>query len=210
VARSEADRMTRLFEGLIGLRRVRGRVVGDPDVDFAIKILEEELGEAVPQRTAAKAIGISSVEVAKLISSRKLAVVENVRGKSDVLLSALVAYVEQQTRAADEVAAAPSSSEVTPAEFEARSMANDIKQISEMRALAFHRALVRNLDRKMIDEAKARLDERRASGAISADLADQWDEALEKNISDLGAVMTEYSDRGKEMRENSPFDRRAK
>jgi hypothetical protein len=89
-------------------------------------------------------------------------------------------------------------------------MANDIKQISEMRALAFHRALVRNLDRKMIDEAKARLDERRASGAISADLADQWDEALEKNISDLGAVMTEYSDRGKEMRENSPFDRRAK
>jgi hypothetical protein len=202
--------MTRLFEGLIGLRRVRGRVVGDPDVDFAIKILEEELGEAVPQRTAAKAIGISSVEVAKLISSRKLAVVENVRGKSDVLLSALVAYVEQQTRAADEVAAAPSSSEVTPAEFEARSMANDIKQISEMRALAFHRALVRNLDRKMIDEAKARLDERRASGAISADLADQWDEALEKNISDLGAVMTEYSDRGKEMRENSPFDRRAK
>lgn len=210
MARSEADRMTRLFEGLIGLRRVRGRVVGDPDVDFAIKILEEELGEAVPQRTAAKAIGISSVEVAKLISSRKLAVVENVRGKSDVLLSALVAYVEQQTRAADEVAAAPSSSEVTPAEFEARSMANDIKQISEMRALAFHRALVRNLDRKMIDEAKARLDERRASGAISADLADQWDEALEKNISDLGAVMTEYSDRGKEMRENSPFDRRAK
>jgi hypothetical protein len=194
----------------MALRRLRNQIIGNPDVDLAIEVTEEELGESVPQRTAAKAIGISSVEVAKLISAKKLETVDNARGKADVSLIALIAYVEEQTRVAEEASAAASSSETPAAEFAAKSMSKDIKQISEMRALAFHRALVRNLDRAMIEDARQRLAERREDGTINEEIAAEWEEVLKKNVSDVGAVMTEYSDRGKELRESSPFDRRAK
>jgi hypothetical protein len=206
---SDADRKTRLFESLIGLRRVQKQVIGNDDLDFAIKVLEEELGEAVPQRTAAKAIGISSVEVAKLITAQKLATAESARGRTDVSLSSLVEFVEAKAREEAAVVPAATSSKDAPEEFKAGAMAKDVQQIMEMRALAFHRAIVRNLDQATIDEARERLVERREDGKISDELADEWEEVLAKNVDDVGAVMTEYSPRGKKLRESSPFDRRA-
>src|SRR4051812_16715987 len=119
-APSEADRKARLFESLIALRRVRMQLIGNADVDLAIAVVEEELGEAVPQRTAAKAIGITSVEVAKLITAQKLAIAEGVRGKTEVSLAALIEYVEAQAK--EESAAAPKSSKDSPEEFKLDSM----------------------------------------------------------------------------------------
>lgn len=207
---SDADRKTRLFESLLGLRRVRLQVIGNSDLDFAIKVLEEELGEAVPQRTAAKAIGISSVEVAKLITAQKLATAESARGKTNVSLSSLIEFVEEKAREeSDAVVAASMSSKDLLEEFKAGAAKKDVAQIMEMRALAFHRAIVRNLRQETIDEARERLGERRADGKISDELADEWLEVLAKNVDDVGAVMTEYSTRGKKLRECSPFDRRS-
>ena len=76
----------------------------------------------------------------------------------------------------------------------------------EMRALAFHRAMARNLDRATCERASKVVGELRESGAMTEDEADAWEMLLDRPVDDVAAKMTDYSPAGVKLRQNSPFN----
>jgi hypothetical protein len=212
MAGSETQRFERMLHGLVGLRRVRRLLPSNQDVERGITGLEEAIGGAVSQRIAARALGVPHPEVSKLIQTKQLTTIDTVRGKAQIEVRPLVDLMEE--RGAEEAAAEaaelaaelgeePSEKSAAPVVPEG---ARDITQIMVMRRLAFHRALARGLDRPMVERAKEIVVEWRESGQLPDDQADEWERILDRPVSDVASAMTEYSERGDELRQNSPFN----
>jgi hypothetical protein len=206
VAVTEEDREL-MINGLLGLRRVRDLLPGNPDVARGIEGILIALGEAVPQRTAARALGVPHPEVSKLISGKKLRTIDNARGRAQIEVASLLELIEagggghavvelkekRRERAAAAAADRPDGK-------------RDLAQIMEMRALAFHRAMARNLDRPTCERAQKVVAELRESGGMSDAQADEWESLLDRPVSDVAARMVDYSPAGVKLRESSPFN----
>lgn len=193
-----------MLNGLLGLRRVRALLPGNTDVDRGIEGIQIALGDAVPQRTAARALGVPHPEVSKLISSKKLRTIDNARGKAQISVESLLELIE----AGVGVHAVADLKEKRREKLAAKipEGKRDLEQIIEMRALAFHRAMARNLDRATCDRAQKVLAEQREAGAISDEHADEWEALLDRPVSDVAAKMVDYSPAGVELRKSSPFN----
>lgn len=200
---TEEDREL-MLNGLLGLRRVRVLLPGNQDVERGIEGIQIALGDAVPQRTAARALGVTHPEVSKLISSKQLTTIDNSKGRAQVSVASLLelieagggthAVVEIKEKRREKLAAAIPQGK------------RDLEQIMEMRALAFHRAMARNLDRATCDRASEVLEEQRAAGAITDEQAEEWEALLDRPVSDVAAKMVDYSPAGVELRKSSPFN----
>ena len=194
-----------MLHSLVGLRRVRELLPGNADVDRGIEGIKAALGEAVTQRTAARALGIAHPELSELISGGELAVKDTPKGRAQVVVDSLVDLIEARDVAPPE----PPAWKQRRAEREAAGGTEDreadMQQIIKLRALAFHRALARNLDRAMVESAQQTVSERRESGDLSADQAEAWLNVLERPISDIAAKITDYSPAGDDLRATSPF-----
>lgn len=200
---TEEDREL-MINGLLGLRRVRSLLPGNTDVDRGIEGILVALGEAVPQRTAARALGVSHPEVSKLISAKKLRTVDTARGKAQISVDSLLELIES----GDGVHAVVDIKEKRRERAAAKipEGKRDLEQIMEMRALAFHRAMARNLDRATCDRASEVVRELRETGAMTEEQADEWESLLDRPVSDVAAKMTDYSPAGVKLRESSPFN----
>lgn len=200
---TEEDREL-MINGLLGLRRVRALLPGNTDVDRGIEGIQIALGDAVPQRTAARALGVSHPEVSKLISSKKLRTIDNAKGKAQIEVLSLLELIE----AGGGVHAVVDIKEKRREKIAAKipEGKRDLEQIMEMRALAFHRAMARNLDRATCDRAQEVVGELRQSGAMTDEEADAWEALLDRPVDDVAGKMTDYSPAGVKLRANSPFN----
>ncbi|MFT4050053.1 MAG: hypothetical protein QM648_09490 [Solirubrobacterales bacterium] len=198
----------RMLDGLVALRRLRAVLHANSDLERGISGIKTALGETVPQRTAAKALGIKHPELSKLISAGSLKVRDTVGGRSQVEVDSLVELIEadgvapreepawkrrRAEREAEETAGAGSSEK------------DDLARIMKMRALAFHRALARNLDSADLARAREIVAEWRESEKLSAEQADEWEKVLGLPPTDVAARMTDFSPAGEALRANSPF-----
>lgn len=198
-----------MLQGLIGLRRVRELLPSNPDVERGLEALKEGVGEAVSQRVAARTLGVSHPELSKLISARELEVVDTSRGRAQVTVASLVAHAEQHDVTPPEPPAwkrRRAEREAAGEDAEAEAQKQDLARIMQMRALAFHRALARNLDHEMVERAQQVVEEWRQSGQLTAEQADAWAAVLERPVTDIAARMTDYSPAGDELRASSPFE----
>jgi hypothetical protein len=203
VAVSEAEREL-MLQGLLGLRRVRELLPGNTDVVRGIEGIEAALGETVSQRTAARALGVRHPELSKLLTGGRLKTEDTSRGKAQVRVDSLLELIEER----GEVVREQPAWKQRRADREAEPVpeGRDIAAIMRMRALAYHRALARNLDRAMVERAQTIVGEWRESGRLSAEQADNWDQLLERPVSDVAARITDYSPAGDALRERSPFE----
>lgn len=182
-----------MIQGLVGLRQVAKLLPGNPDVQRATLGLEEALGMAVSQRIAARALGVPHPQVSRLISQGKLTTLDTTRGKAQVEVRALVDFI---------VAGETAENGGSQASTEQRDLAN----ILSLRALSFHRALSRSLDRSMVERAQTILGEQRATGEIPEDIAVRWERILERPVSEITSAMVEQNANGDELRSHSPFN----
>lgn len=197
-----------MLEGLLGLRRVRELLPGNEDVLRGIAGIQTALGEAVPQRTAAKALGIKHPELSKLVTDKKLTTIDNARGKGQIAVASLVEYIERAGIGPKEKPRWKQRRDEREKE-EAKGSGDkqaDLARILEMRALAYHRSLARNLDSEMVDRAREALAEQSKHGAIDNEHVSEWEKVLALPVSDVAARMTDYSDAGKALRAQSPFN----
>lgn len=199
---TEEDREL-MINGLLGLRRLRELLPGNSDVDRGIEGIQIALGEAVPQRTAARALGVPHPEVSKLISAKKLRTIDNAKGKAQIEVASLLELIETRDGTHAVVALKEKRREKLKAALPERK--RDLEQVMEMRALAFHRAMARNLDRATCERAQKVVADQRAAGAISDEQADEWEALLDRPVSDVAAKMVDYSPAGVELRKSSPF-----
>lgn len=198
-----------MLQGLVGLRRVRELLPGNEDVTIAIEGIKAALGDAVSQRTAARALGVSHPELSKLISAKRLEVADTSRGRGQVVVDSLVDLIESEGIEAPE----PPAWKQRRARREAAEKEEgvgtdktaDLDRIMKMRALAFHRALARNIDGEMVERARETVAARRDSGQMSDQQADEWLVLLKRPLSDIAAKMTDYSPAGEALRASSPF-----
>jgi hypothetical protein len=203
---TEEDREL-MINGLLGLRRVRALLPGNPDVDRGIEGIQVALGEAVPQRTAARALGVAHPEVSKLISAKKLRTIDNAKGKAQISVESLLELIEDWG-GVHAVVSKKEERRTRLAEMAAErdDGKSDIQRLMELRALAFHRAMARNLDREMCDRASDVLEEQRSAGVITDDEAEEWEKILDRPVSDVASRMVDMSDAGVELRKSSPFN----
>jgi hypothetical protein len=76
---------------------------------------------------------------------------------------------------------------------------------AERRSLAYHRVLARRLKRPMVDDALRLLWKWREQGRIDERYADQWEQVLREPIPDVRSIISEDTQRGRDLRQNSPF-----
>ncbi|MGH2905818.1 MAG: hypothetical protein ACRDKI_03510 [Solirubrobacterales bacterium] len=226
--RSENERKERLLMNLLRLRRIDKLIPFNDDVRALQTDLDEQVGDAVSQRLAARMLGVSHPALSKWINSGHLPLVSTPAGKSQVSVEALLELMERADELRDEQ---PEEERRRPLEAimkdrgraaERRPKAGDEAKpqdkaevgdeerarVLDMRALAHHRAIARNLDSATVREAIERLEERHEAGTIDDADYDEWVDVLAKNVSDIRSSITEDSERGRELRRCSPFERR--
>ncbi len=76
---------------------------------------------------------------------------------------------------------------------------------SELRGLAYHRALAPRLRRSMIDEATSKINRWQEEGRIDPRYAEEWRQVLARPVPEIRRLISADDARGRDLRQNSPF-----
>jgi hypothetical protein len=209
------ERKQRLFESLVRLRHVERRMAPDQDLAAIRTLLEEELGETMSQRLAARILGVDHKALERWIRAGDLPLVATPSGRTEIPVADVLAlhdavektreegnrrrhYLEPALTEGRRLADEMRPSELTPKAMEGHERA-------ERRSLTYHRALARRLRRPMVDDALRLIWKWRDQGRIDNRYADQWEQVLALPLAEVRRIIGEDSERGRDLRQNSPF-----
>jgi hypothetical protein len=210
------ERKGRLFDSIVRLRRAERRAAPDEDVVAVRAMLEAELGETVSRRLAARLLGLDHKALERWIRSGDLPVVYTPSGRLEIPVPALLGLYE-------DVAASRSSGQrslhhLEPSLIEGRRRAEALRpdelieagdahghERAERRSLAYHRAVAKRLRRAMADEALRVVWTWREHGRIADRYADEWERLLRRPVPEIARMISEDTQRGRDLRQNSPF-----
>jgi hypothetical protein len=210
------ERRERLFEAIVRLRRVERNLPPNKDIVAARTLLEDELGETMSRRQAARLLGVDHKALDRWVRSGDLPLVHTRAGRLEVPVADVVELFEavEMTRAGGE----RSRHHLEPALTQGRRRAEQLRPRelvgsmdgspygrAERRALAYHRALGRRLTRLMVDDALRLLWKWREQGRIDQRYAEQWEAVLRRGLPDVRRILGEDTERGRDLRQNSPF-----
>lgn len=211
------DRKLALLDDISRLRRAQGRVPGDRDIAHVRARLERELGDTVSRRLGARFLGVSHTALNRWIESGDLPLVYSPDGREQVPVAVLLELhdrVEEERRLGRR-----RRHLLEPALTEGRDRAERMRvgrllpkdesgrghERADRRALAYHRAVAGRLSRAMVDEALHRVWRWRDEGKLDPRYAEEWEEILARPVAEVRRAIVEDSDRGRDLRQNSPF-----
>lgn len=218
VAMGVIDRKQRLFDNIIRLRRAEREAPGSRDVVAVRSALEEELGETISRRLAARLLGVTHPALARWIKAGDLPVVYGSNGREEIPVTALLDLYEAVSR--ERESGRRRRHVIEPTMSEGRERARQIRsqelvsgaspeasghRRAELRSLAYHRALARRLRRPMIDEALHVIWKWLDQGKIDARYARQWEEVLRKPVAEVKQIIGDDGPFARDLRQNSPF-----
>lgn len=207
----------RTLENIARLRRAEKE---SPNADIASvrEDLEAQLGGTVSRSLSAKLLGVSHTAFNNWIATGDLPVVISKGGRKEIPIPTLL---ELRERIAEERSAGRRRLHMLePAMIEARqraqrmrpgSVLSDVQRSSdphrgpELRSLAYHRALAPRLRRPMVNEARRKLGRWTTEGRIHPRYAQLWEEVFALPMPEIRKVMTADDERGRDLRQNSPF-----
>jgi hypothetical protein len=208
-------RKARLFDGIVRLRRAEQRTAPDRDITAVRVMLEEELGETMSRRLAARVLGVDHKALERWIRAGDLPVLYTAEGRTEVPVAAVLELYEAV--AVSRAAGERTRHHLEPALAAGRRRADDLRPRelldggdggdgrAERRSLAYHRALAKRLRRPMVDEALRLLWKWREQQRIDERYAEQWEDVLREPIAEIRRIIGEDSLRGRDLRQNSPF-----
>lgn len=188
------DRRLAALRRLERLHEVRRRLGGDPDLEAVIAELEDELGETVSRRSAARFLGVSHTTLGRWVRDGRVPVVENREGRLEVPVPALL-RLAASGREGDGASISPSRSGAR----------GRVGAGAAGRSLAYHRAVADRLSRELVDDALYRVRKWRAQGRLDPTYSDAWEQILSGPIERVRDVLTQESDEAADLRQNSPF-----
>jgi hypothetical protein len=205
----------KLLRALVGLRRVSRRHPDDPDLAAARVVLEDELGPTVSRRLAAELLGLSHTGLRRWIERGDVPVVYTESGRVEVPVATLLDLHEQVEAERDGgrrhvlepvMLNAQKRAERLPA-----GLLSDVDgdedghRQAQRRGLAYHRALAKRLNARMVSDARQVLADWELQGRIDPTYATAWRELLSRPVTEvrrqLGADIPTMAD----LRQNSPF-----
>jgi hypothetical protein len=215
---SSTERKLRRLEQIARLRRAQRHTPREPDIASVRADLETELGETVSQRLAARFLGVSHTALQRWIKAEDLPLVYSSRGRQEVPVAALIDLYERVER--ERSRGHRRRRHLEPVLVEGREQARRIRAAdlgagaaagedghsrADRRALAYHRAVAKRLNRQMIDEALHRVWKWHAEGKLDPRYADEWEQVLRLRVADVRRTLTSDDARAQDLRQNSPF-----
>lgn len=212
------ERKQRLFENIQRLRRVEQAAPELRDVVAVRADLEQELGETVSQRLAARLLGTSHTALRRWIDSGDVPVVYTAGGKEQVPVAVLLELREAVDR--ERAAGRRGHHLLEPSMLEARDRAQELdptELLSDVdlerdghgrasrRSLAYHRALAQRLRQPMVDDALHLIWIWLDQGKIDPRYADRWEQVLRRPLAEIREVISANTPEGRDLRQNSPF-----
>ncbi|HEU0018734.1 MAG TPA: hypothetical protein VFQ14_00445 [Thermoleophilaceae bacterium] len=179
--------------------------------------LEQELGETVSRRLAARLLGVSHTALDRWVNAGDLPLVFAPTGTRGVPVAALLDLRESID--AERRAGRRGQRLLEPVMIERRDRARrlDVGELAPSRkgegrhdraarrSLAYHRALARSLRQPMIDDALRQVWKWRLQGRIDPRYAERWEEVLHGSVADVRKAISEDSQAAADLRQNSPF-----
>lgn len=210
------ERKERLFDGIIRLRRAERRMSPDEDVVSVRSMLEADLGETMSRRLTARVLGVDHKALERWINSGDLPLVHTASGRMEVPLSNTIELYEAVI--ASRASGTRSRHHLEPSLKAGRRRAEQMRMgdlvdagrddghaRADNRSLAYHRVLAKRLRRPMIDEALRLLWKWRDRNGIDERYVEQWEQVLRRPVADVRRIIGEDSQRGRDLRQNSPF-----
>lgn len=200
------------------LRRAQRRGAPDADIASVRAELEREIGETVSQRLAARFLGVSHTALYRWTKAGDLPLVFSVNGRKEVSVSSLLNLQEKVEQGRQRhrgrghhLESVLSEGRDRAAEVRGEDLApegstdEDGHSRADRTSLAYHRALAKRLDRKMIDEALHRVWKWRDDGRLHARYAAEWEGILRRPVAEVSQTISSDDARARELRQSSPF-----
>jgi hypothetical protein len=211
------DRKQRLFDAIVRLRRAERRIPPNEDIVAVRAMLEEELGATMSRRLAARVLGVDHKALDRWIRSGDLPVVETRSGRTEVPVTAVAELYDAVSE--ERARGTRSRHHLEPSLTAGRRRAENLRPHelvegagnsnghgrAERRSLAYHRALAKQLRRPMVDNALKLVWQWRDTGRIDHRYAAQWEHVLRRPVADVRRIISEDSERSRDLRQNSPF-----
>jgi hypothetical protein len=212
------DRREELFDAVVRLRRAERNRPHDPDLAAVRLMLETQLGETVSQRMAARLLGVDHKALARWIRAGDVPTVITPEGRTAVPVAALLRLHDDVNES--RAHGSRRRHHLEPSMQIGRRRAEALQPDSlvdagdaldgghtraERRSLAYHRALAKQLRRRDIDDALHVLWSWRDLERIDPRYAEEWEEILARPMPEIRRTITEDSQRGRDLRQNSPF-----
>jgi len=204
------------FRNIVRLRRAEDFSPNNPEIRPVRLELEALLGDTVTPTFAARVLGVSHTALGRWIERGDVPVVFDVDGRRVVPVSVLTTLYEETERQR----ASGSRHALESAVLEGRERAGrlrsvtllrdddvdrDAARVSELRSLAYHRAVGRRLDRATAEMALALVRYWREQGRIDRRYAEDWERILQGPLPDVRKVLEDESPYGRDLRQSSPF-----
>jgi hypothetical protein len=207
----------RALENIASLRRAERRRP-DPDVAVVREDLEEELGGTVSRNLAAEVLGVSHTAFNRWVDAGDVPVVITPQGRREVPIPALLSLRERveaergsgrrRSHALESVmledrlkAERIRPGLIAPEELESA----DRHRISDLRGLAYHRAIAPRLRRPVIEEAARKVARWQNDGRMDPQHADAWQEVLRRPLKEIRKIIATDDAHGRDLRQNSPL-----
>jgi hypothetical protein len=209
------DRKQRLFEAIVRLRRAERGMPPNEDIVAVRAMLEEQLGETMSRRLAARLLDVDHKALDRWIRSGDVPVVETRTGRTEVPVTAVADLYDAVSEA--RAAGARTRHHLEPSMAAGRRLAESLRpgdlvdgggeghDRAERRSLAYHRTLAKRLRRPMVDDALKLVWQWRDGGRIDDRYAAQWERVLRRPVAEVRRIIGEDSERGRDLRQNSPF-----
>lgn len=216
---SVADK-EQLIDNVARLRRAERVSPKSEDLALVRADLERRIGHTVPRAMAARRLGMSQTALDRWVGQGDIPIVVTPRGRREVPLGALldlVAELERHKRkepddphpVASVLRARRRQAErLEPAVLLPRRHLRGGRhshRTAELRSLAYHRAVARRLDSRLVAEARSRLSRWEHEARIDPRYADEWRRVLSRSIPRVKRFIGEDSQRARDLRQSSPF-----
>lgn len=210
-----------LIENVVRLRAAE-RMAADRvrrEIEPVLSFLERLVGPTVTRADAARLLGVSHTALDRWIDNGDIAAVVTPRGRREIPLSELVDLLEEVEPRRDESGRLALASVIRDRRRRAETMDDEellpvrrrrpvepgTHRRAELRALAYHRAVARRLDERIVNDARKRLRRWREEGRIHPRWADEWERILALPLPRIAKLISSDSERLRELRQSSPF-----
>jgi hypothetical protein len=201
------------------LREAEGRGTA-PAVGQVREELEAELDGTVSRNLAAQFLGVSHTALNRWIASGDVPVVHTAGGREEVPIPVLSDLRTRVTR--ERESGRRRLHTLEPAMVESRRHAESLQpdpslmreaetgetdrhRLTDLRSLAYHRALAPRLRQAMIARALVKLDRWEREGRIDAQHVSAWRDLLDRPLKEIRVVIGADDARGRDLRQNSPL-----
>lgn len=209
-----------LVRELVHLRRAQ---VGASDAAVLAGVrarLERALGRSVTRAVAARTLGISQTALGRWVERDEISTVMTRDGRRRVpvrelldLAAAVEAHrgatpedpypLARVLRLRREAIERIDAEHILPRRYRRGDQSGHRR--AELRGLAYHRAVAERLDARLVEDARARLEEWREEGKIDERHAAQWERVLSRPIPSIARAISGDRQSSRSLRQSSPL-----